>query len=257
MNKLNLIKIGGNLIDDAIQLDSFLNRFAQLEGAKVLVHGGGKMATSMAEKMGLSVQMIEGRRITDASNLEIITMVYGGLINKKIVAQLQAHGSNALGLSGADGNSILAQKRVAAPIDFGFVGDITTVNTKSITALISLDIVPVMSPITHDGKGQLLNTNADTIAATVAAALTEHYDVHLHYCFDKDGVLENINDETSIIRTIDLQKYEQLKASENIAGGMLPKLHNCFEALKKGVQKVHVGGPKMFDKTSFYTKIEL
>ena len=257
MNKLNLIKIGGNLIDDAIQLDSFLNRFAHLEGAKVLVHGGGKMATSMAEKMGLSVQMIEGRRITDASNLEIITMVYGGLINKKIVAQLQAHGSNALGLSGADGNSILAQIRVAAPIDFGFVGDITTVNTKSLTALISLDIVPVMSPITHDGEGQLLNTNADTIAATVAVALTEHYDVHLHYCFDKDGVLKNVDDETSIIRTIDLQKYEQLKASENIAGGMLPKLHNCFEALKKGVQKVHVGGPKMFDKTSFYTKIEL
>ena len=257
MNKLNLIKIGGNLIDNAVQLDSFLNWFAQLEGAKVLVHGGGKMATSMAEKMGLSVQMIEGRRITDASNLEIITMVCGGLINKKIVAQLQAHGSNALGLSGADGNSILAQIRVAAPIDFGFVGDITTVNTKSLTALISLDIVPVMSPITHDGEGQLLNTNADTIAATVAAALTEHYDVHLHYCFDKDGVLQNINDKTSIIRTIDLQKYEQLKASENIAGGMLPKLHNCFEALKKGVQKVHVGGPKMFDKTSFYTKIEL
>ena len=257
MNKLNLIKIGGNLIDDTDQLESFLGRFAQLEGLKVLVHGGGKMATTIAEKMGLSVQMIEGRRITDASNLEIITMVYGGLINKKIVAQLQSHGCNALGLSGADGNSILAQKRVAAPIDFGFVGDITTVNSKILRALISLDIVLVMSSITHDGVGQLLNTNADTIAATVAAALTEHYHVHLHYCFDKDGVLENIDDETSIIKTIDLQKFEQLKVSKIIAGGMLPKLHNCFEALRNGVQKVHVGGHKMFDNKSYYTKIEL
>ncbi|MGD2004478.1 MAG: acetylglutamate kinase [Flavobacteriaceae bacterium] len=257
MNKINLIKIGGNLIDNSEQLDSFLEAFVTLKGPKILVHGGGKTATSMATKMNLAVQMHQGRRITDGPNLEIITMVYGGLINKKLVAQLQALGADAIGLSGADGNTILATKRPPAPIDYGFVGDVKTVNATVLTQLIALNKIPVLCSITHNGKGQLLNTNADTIAAQVAIALAKQHEVHLHYCFEKEGVLEDVHDEASVLPKIDTQKYEALKAAKQIAGGMLPKLSNCFEALQNGVKTVHVGGPNMLNLSTLHTQIEL
>jgi acetylglutamate kinase len=257
MNKVNVIKIGGNLIDDPKALNPFLDAFAALEGFKILVHGGGKTATAMAQKMNLQVQMHEGRRITDAANLEIITMVYGGLINKNLVAQLQALQCDAIGLSGADGNIISSYKRPPNPIDYGFVGDIKTVNAAGLEELLSINKVPILCSITHNGKGQLLNTNADTIAAQVAISLAEKYDVHLRYCFEKAGVLEDIADENSVIQHIDSQKYEALKATKKIAGGMLPKLSNCFEALQNGVKEVHVGGPNLLLGSETFSHIEL
>lgn len=257
MNKVYVIKIGGNLIDDPKELAAFMKAFAAIKEPKILVHGGGKTATAMAKKMGLPVQMHQGRRITDKANLDIITMVFGGLINKKLVAQLQALHCDAIGMSGADGNIIVASKRPPNPIDFGFVGDIRTVSGKGLVQLLNTNKVPVLCSITHNGKGQLLNTNADTIAAQVAIALVGNFEVYLRYCFEKAGVLEDLSDESSVIHRIDSEQYQILKANKKIMGGMLPKLSNCFEALQNGVKEVHVGGPNLLYGSETLTQILL
>jgi acetylglutamate kinase len=255
MDKLQIVKIGGNVIEDRKALLEFLSDFSNLEGPKILVHGGGKEATQMAKKLGVEVQLIEGRRITDAQNLEIITMLYAGKLNKNIVAQLQALGCNSLGLTGADGNSILADKRPSDPIDFGFVGDLTEVNQSLFKLLLREGISPVCCALSHDGKGQLLNINADTIAATLAAALSSNFEVCLSFCFEKDGVLSDLNDELSIIKTINEEDYINLKSKGVLHTGMLPKLQNCFMALKNGVKQVRIGSPKMITETVNYTQI--
>jgi acetylglutamate kinase len=240
MDKLYVIKIGGNIIDDELKLSSFLQSFATVEGKKILVHGGGKLATRIAETMGIQQQMIDGRRITDAETLKIVTMVYAGFINKNIVAQLQSFNCNAIGLSGADGNAIKAHKRSSA-IDYGFVGDIDEVNSNLLDTLLQTNDAIVLAPITHDGNGQLLNTNADTIAQEVAKAMSGLYNVDLIYSFEKSGVLLDVNDEASVISNINPSSYEQLKAEQRIFAGMLPKLDNAFAALKSGVNKVIIG----------------
>lgn len=241
MEKLHIIKIGGNVIDDESKLSSFLRDFAVIGGIRILVHGGGKLATRLAEKLGIEQQMVEGRRITDAETLKIVTMVYAGYINKNIVAQLQASGCNAIGLSGADGNAIQAHKRNNAPRDYGFAGDVDTVNAEFLSALLEEGVTPVLSPITHDKNGQLLNTNADTIAQETAKALAAHYDVSLVYTFEKNGVLENVDDEHSVIKRIDPISYNRLKAENVINAGMIPKLDNAFTALAAGVRQVIIG----------------
>jgi acetylglutamate kinase len=243
--KISIVKIGGNVIEDEAQLDKFVNAFAALGGLKILVHGGGKLATQLAEKLGVETQMVNGRRITNAESLKIITMVYAGLANKNIVAKLQALNCNAIGLSGADANMILAHKRPIKEIDFGFVGDIDKVNSKNVERLITSGMTPVFCAISHDGNGQLLNTNADTIAAELAIAMSEFYESILYYCFEKKGVLENIENEDSVIKHINRSTYEELVEKEVIVAGMLPKMHNCFHALDNRVKKVCVGDLSM------------
>lgn len=238
---LSVIKIGGNIIDDAAKLSSFLHSFAGLKGKKILVHGGGKLATKLAEDMKVPQQMVEGRRITDAETLKIVTMVYAGYINKNIVAQLQAAGCNAIGLSGADGNAILAHKRVNAKIDYGFAGDIDRVNAGLFTHLLDQGMAVVTAPITHDQKGQLLNTNADTIAQEIAKTLSSFYEVQLIYSFEKSGVLLDANDDATVIPVINPASYLQLKTEQKIFAGMIPKLDNAFTALNSGVKKVIIG----------------
>ena len=257
MDKLAVVKIGGNVIEDAVALQSFLTDFAQIQSTKILVHGGGKKATAMANQMGIPVQMVEGRRITDAQNLDIITMLYGGKINKNIVVQLQNLGCNALGLSGADGNAIQAVKRPVKTIDYGYVGDVVGVNTELFQMLLKGGYTPVCCAITHDQKGQLLNTNADTIAATLAQTLSKHFEVSLWYCFEKQGVLENIDNDSSVIETITPEKYKNLKAEQVIHSGMIPKIDNCFDALRNGVSEVKIGAPKMITGISQHTTLTL
>lgn len=240
MDKLYVIKIGGNIIDDETKLSSFLQSFAAVEGKKILVHGGGKLATRMAETMGIQQQMIDGRRITDAETLKIVTMVYAGFINKNIVAQLQSFGCTAIGLSGPDSNVIKAHKRVAE-LAYGFVGDIDEVNAELLHTLLQINDAIVLAPITHDGNGQLLNTNADAIAQETAKAMSKLYDVDLIYSFEKAGVLLDVNDDSSVVPLINPEKYEQLKAQGKIFAGMLPKLDNAFAAVFSGVHKVIIG----------------
>lgn len=243
MKKLTIIKIGGNVIDNSEKLYEFLKAFADLEGYKILIHGGGKMATKLAAEMNIEAKMIDGRRITDIETLRIVTMVYAGLISKNLVAQLQTQNCNAIGLSGADGNLIKAKKRPVAAIDYGFVGDLDekSIQTENLSKLIDNGFVPVFSAITHDGESQLLNTNADTIASAIAVAMAKHYETSLIYCFEKKGVLIDVNDENSVIREINPDKYEDLTQKGIIADGMLPKLHNAFEAINKGVKEVFIG----------------
>lgn len=241
MEKLYVVKIGGNIIDDVEKLKGFLSLFATIQAPKILVHGGGKLATGLAADLGIEQQLIEGRRITDANTLKVVTMVYAGYINKNIVAQLQAFHCNATGLSGADGNMLLAHKRQHATIDYGFVGDVDAVNEKYLKTLLKQGITPVICPITHDGNGQLLNTNADTIAQETAKALCMAYDVQLIYSFEKRGVLLNADDETTLIKSINPTYYQQLKGEGAIFAGMLPKLDNAFAALQSGVGKVIIG----------------
>jgi acetylglutamate kinase len=240
MEKVFIIKIGGNVIDNPDALEKFLQDFSSVKGNKILVHGGGKLATQMADQLNVPQQMVNGRRITDAETLKITTMVYAGLINKQIVASLQAKNVNAIGLSGADGNSIRSAKRKVAEIDYGFVGDIhaKSVNAGFIGDLLKLNIVPVFSAITHDGKGQLLNTNADTIASALAVALSETFQVQLNYCFEKKGVLKNVEDDNSVIETITPHHYKTLLNEGVISKGMIPKLDNAFEAIQQGVESV-------------------
>jgi acetylglutamate kinase len=238
---LYIIKIGGNIIDDANKLASFLRVFALLKGKKVLAHGGGKLATKLAEDMKVPQQLVDGRRITDAETLKIVTMVYAGYINKNIVSLLQANDCNALGVSGADGNAILAHKRKHAAIDYGFAGDIDEVNNHLFKSLLDKELTIVVAPITHDKQGQLLNTNADTIAQEIAKALSKNYDVQLIYSFEKSGVLLDANDDSTVIPVINPHSYHQLKAEQKIFAGMIPKLDNAFMALNNGVKKVIIG----------------
>ncbi|MFN3664677.1 MAG: acetylglutamate kinase [Sediminibacterium sp.] len=238
---LYIIKISGNIIDDEQRLDAFLKQFAKLEGNKILVHGGGKLATKMAEQMAIPQKMIDGRRITDADTLRIVTMVYAGYINKQIVAKLQSMGTNALGITGADGNAILAHKRQHATIDYGFVGDIDMVNANLFDQLLQQNTTVIIAPITHDANGQLLNTNADTIAQEIAKALSGQYQTNLVYSFEKKGVLTDVNDDNSVINTLDRKKYEHLKSAGKIFAGMIPKLDNAFAAIEAGVSKVIIG----------------
>ena len=242
---VHIVKIGGNVINDNYQLDSFLEDFARLEGFKILIHGGGKKATDMAKQLGLSPTMLDGRRITDKANLEIVTMVYAGLINKKIVSKLQQYNCNAIGLSGADANIIKAHKRIIKDIDYGFAGDIDQVDHNTINILLANNLSPVFCAITHDQKGQLLNTNADTIASEVAVSLSKDFETILVYCFEKNGVLKDVNSESSVIENIDLKTYEVLKKDHIISDGMLPKLENCFYALQHGVEKIIIGNPSI------------
>lgn len=241
MSVLYVVKIGGNIIDDDRKLASFLKDFAALPGNKILVHGGGKLATRMAEQMQIPQQMIDGRRITDAETLKIVTMVYAGYINKNVVAQLQANNCNAMGVCGADGNVILAHKRVHPTTDYGFAGDVDAVNTDILKSLIDQQIAVVVAPITHDKKGQLLNTNADTIAQELARGLSRLYEVQLIYSFEKSGVLLDANDDSTVIPTINPAYYQQLKTEQKIFAGMIPKLDNAFAAIDSGVKKVIIG----------------
>ncbi len=245
---LFVIKIGGNIIDDDVKLKEFLKQFASaqapLQGmgaSKILIHGGGKLATKLAEQLNIPQQLVDGRRITDAETLKVVTMVYAGLITKNIVAQLQAHGCNAIGLSGADGNAILAHKRLASGTDYGFAGDIDAINVELLQSFLNQNLSLVIAPITHDGKGQLLNTNADTIAQELAKALSSVYDVQLIYSFEKAGVLLDAEDEATVISTIDKAKYADLKEKNLVFAGMIPKLDNAFAALESGIKKVIIG----------------
>ena len=246
--KLAIIKIGGNIIEDDISLDAFLKIFSNLEGKKILVHGGGKRATKMASRLGISSKMIDGRRITDAETLEVITMVYGGLVNKNIVAKLQALKINAIGLSGADANSIQATKRPVSTIDYGFAGDVDKIASNAVDALIKSDFTPVFCGITHDGNGQLLNTNADTIASKLAIGMSNIYETSIYYCFELNGVLRDLKDKSSVIKQINSKAYKTLLEDGIIADGMLPKLENCFKALKSGVSTVYMGNTAMLTK---------
>jgi acetylglutamate kinase len=237
-SKLSILKIGGNVIEDEQKLDIFLNAFAQLEGVKILVHGGGKKATDLSSQLGVETIMHKGRRITSNENLEIITMVYAGLLNKSIVVKLQANKCNAIGLSGTDGNSISAVKRPVEPIDFGFVGDVRKVNDNLINLFLSNAITPVFCALTHNNKGQLLNTNADTIAAEIAIAMSDKYDTELIYCFEKKGVLNDVNKADSVISKMNSADFETVKENGKVHEGMLPKLTNAFYALENGVKAV-------------------
>lgn len=258
MKQLTIVKIGGNIIDNSAELQQFITDFSKIEGYKVLVHGGGKSATKMAQSIGLVPQMIDGRRITDQPMLDVVVMIYAGEINKNIVAQLQANETNAMGFSGADGNLIQSTKRNHPTIDYGFVGDVQKVNTALLETLIENQITPVFCAITHDKQGQLLNTNADTIASELAIALSEVFEVTLTYCFEKPGVLYDAEDDTSVIENINKELYEQLKTEGAIHSGMIPKLDNCFNSLSKGVHKIKIGHHKLLkDNNALCTSITL
>lgn len=238
MEKLTIIKVGGKIVEEADTLAQLLTDFAQIPGLKILVHGGGRSATKLAERLGIKSQMVNGRRITDAETLKIVTMVYGGLVNKTIVAGLQAKGMNAIGLTGADLNIIRSVKRPVKDIDYGFVGDVKNVDGEILSSLLHQGIVPVIAPLTHDGQGSMLNTNADTIAGETAKALAGMFDVTLVYCFEKKGVLRNENDDNSVIPVITPDLFQQYINNGIIQGGMIPKLENSFSALQAGVGQV-------------------
>jgi acetylglutamate kinase len=237
--KLTIVKVGGAVVEDELQLSQLLKDFGAIEGRKVLVHGGGRKATKMAERLGIETKMVNGRRITDAAMLEVVTMVYGGLVNKYLVAQLQANGINALGLTGADANVILSHKRpLKDGIDYGFVGDVDYVAHQILAHLIEAGITPVMAPLTHDAEGHILNTNADTIASETAKALANIYNVTLIFSFEKKGVLSNPDDDDSVIPVITKEDFERYKADGTISGGMLPKIENALRAVEAGVSRV-------------------
>ncbi len=246
MEKIFVIKIGGNVIDTEEGLNTFLKDFAAIQGRKILIHGGGKIATKIGEQLGIVSKYMNGRRITDNATIDLVTMVYGGLVNKKMVARLQALGSNAIGLTGADGNIIPATKRPVNEMDFGWVGDIESkkVGVKNLQLLIQAGLVPVFAPLTHDSHGHILNTNADTVASSLAVALSECYDVRLIYCFEKKGVLKDVVDDDSVIHLINKQTYQQLLIEQKLFAGILPKIDNAFAAIDAGVQQVLIGDAK-------------
>ncbi len=256
--KLSIVKIGGNIINDDQELSRFLKLFSKIKGNKILVHGGGKKATEIGEKLGVISKMVNGRRITNTESLDVAIMVYGGLLNKKIVAELQALDCNAIGMSGADGNTITAKKRPVGDIDFGLVGDVEKVNSSSISVFLNAGLTPTFCALTHNGKGQLLNTNADTIAAELAIAMSSEFETTLYYCFEKKGVLRSIDDENSVLQHIDSKKYKSLLAEGIIADGMLPKMHNCFHALQQNVKQVCIGNSDMLqEENSNFTTLTL
>lgn len=245
--KLALVKVGGKIVEEAASLQQLLNDFAAIKGPKVLVHGGGRSATKIAAQLGIESQLVNGRRITDADMLRVVTMVYGGLVNKNIVAGLQARGINAVGLTGADMNVILSDKRPVKDIDYGFVGDVKQVEGNRLASLIQSGIIPVMAPLTHDGQGHILNTNADTIAGETAKALAAHFDVTLVYCFEKKGVLRDEADDNSVIANINRQQFAELVEQGVIQGGMIPKLENAFQAIDAGVKEVIITAADAID----------
>ncbi len=238
MDRLTVIKVGGKVVENQESLNALLDQFARVSGNKILIHGGGPTATEIAGKLGIETKMVDGRRITDEATLDVVTMVYGGLVNKKIVAGLQARNCNAIGLTGADLDLIRAKKRPVDPVDFGFVGDVEEVNSRELRILIDENIVPVIAPLTHDGKGTLLNTNADTIASKIATELSNYFNVYLFYCFEKKGVLTAENDESSIIYDLDNSTFQEYREKGIIREGMIPKLENAFYAKKNGVREV-------------------
>lgn len=248
MEPLVIAKIGGSVIDDSKQLAGFLESFAKLDGYKILVHGGGKIATDIGYKMGIEPVYIEGRRVTDEQTLKLVTKVYGGLVNKNLVAWLQSLGCNAIGLTGADANLIQAHKRSVEDIDYGFVGDVPEggVNKLALRVLLDGMMVPVLAPLTHDSNGTILNTNADTIAQEVAKAMSGQYNVQLIYSFEKRGVLRDIEDDSSVIPTITKNDFEQMLANNTVFEGMIPKLYNAFAAINHGVTKVTIGRAEEF-----------
>ena len=256
--KITVVKVGGGIVEDEKSLSALLDKFARIEGLKVLVHGGGRSATKVADQLGIQQTMIGGRRITDAETLKVVTMVYAGLVNKNIVAQLQARGVNALGLTGADMNVIVSHRRpikqvkmedgTVQPVDYGFVGDVDKVNADLLADLIAKGVVPVVSPIGHDGKGNLLNTNADTIASQVAIALAQHFEVTLMFCFEKRGVLRDPEDDNSVIPQITASDFPRLVEEGIVSGGMLPKLENSFAAISAGVKEVVITQADQIDQ---------
>ncbi len=250
MERIQVIKIGGNVIDNPAALDRFVHDFAALEGAKILIHGGGKLATRLAERMEIPVQMVEGRRITDKATLDLVTMVYAGLVNKQIVSALQAAGCNALGLSGADGNIVRAHRRLPNPIDYGFVGDIDTVDSALLKTLLEAGITPVFSAIMHDGEGSLLNCNADSVATAVALGAAAIAPTDLVFCFEKRGVLRNAEDEHSVISRITPTTYAALKNEGVVSGGMIPKIENALKAVAQGVHSVVIKQAEELHATS-------
>jgi acetylglutamate kinase len=243
LTQLFIIKIGGNIIDNEEALSSFLSSISLINAPKIIVHGGGKIATKIGSQLNVEANYINGRRITDDATIDLVTMVYGGLINKKIVAQLQSKGVNAIGLTGADANIIPAQKRPVKEVDFGWVGDVKSndIRIDWLTLMVDVGLVPVFAPLTHDGAGHMLNTNADTIASSLAIALSKEYQVRLIYCFEKKGVLESVADEDSVIHFINKEKYHQLLKENKLFEGILPKLENAFDAIEKGVHEVLIG----------------
>jgi acetylglutamate kinase len=238
MDKLTIIKVGGKIVEEEATLRKLLQDFSALEGYKILVHGGGRSATKIASQLGIESQMVEGRRITDAETLKVVTMVYGGLVNKNIVAGLQSLNVNALGLTGADMNLIRSEKRPVTTVDYGYVGDVKEVNATLLVSLIKQGIVPVLAPLTQDKEGNMLNTNADTIAGETAKALATSFDVTLVYCFEKKGVLRDENDDNTLIPLINRNTFTQLVTEGIIQGGMIPKLENSFQAIEAGVKEV-------------------
>ena len=238
MEKLTIVKVGGKICENPKSLNALLSDFASIEGNKLLVHGGGRLATAMAERLGIETKMVDGRRITDDQMLEVVTMVYGGLVNKRIVAGLQARGVNALGMTGADMSILLSHKRPVKTVDYGWVGDVDRADGVALKSLISQGVVPVIAPLTHDGKGNILNTNADTMAGETAKALASLFDVTLAFCFEKEGVLRDENDDHSVIPIINRALYAELKEQGIVSGGMLPKLDNAFATLDAGVKEV-------------------
>lgn len=238
MEKLTLIKVGGKIVEEQATLSRLLASFAAIPGRKVLVHGGGRSATAMASRLGIESRMVGGRRITDKAMLEVVTMVYAGLVNKNIVAGLQAQGVNALGMTGADMNILLSDKRPVSEVDYGYVGDVRRVDAAALSALIEMGVVPVIAPLTHDGRGSMLNTNADTMAGETAKALASRYEVSLVYCFEKRGVLRDENDDNSVIAEMTRQQFETYRAEGVVQGGMIPKLENAFDAIRHGVREV-------------------
>lgn len=238
MEKLTIIKVGGKIVEEEATLHKLLDDFSAIRGHKILVHGGGRSATKIASLLGIESKMVNGRRITDAETLKVVTMVYGGLVNKNIVAGLQARGVNALGLTGADMDVIRSVKRPVKEVDYGFVGDVEKVNASFLADLIHKGVIPVMAPLTHDGKGNMLNTNADTIAGETAKAMASLFDVTLVYCFEKKGVLRDENDDDSVIPQITRTEFDAYVADGTIRGGMIPKLENSFSAINAGVSQV-------------------
>ena len=247
--KITVIKVGGKIVEEDASLAALLDRFATIDGRKVLIHGGGRSATRIATQLGIESKMVEGRRITDSETLKVVTMVYGGLVNKNIVAGLQARGVNALGLTGADCNIITAHKRSVKSIDYGFVGDVDSANGEMLSKLIEQGITPIVAPLTHDGKGTILNTNADTMAAETAKALATVYDTTLIYCFELPGVMRDPEDADSLITTITCESYRQLLEDGTISGGMIPKMENAFNAISNGVAKVIITKADAIDGT--------
>lgn len=235
---LTIVKVGGKIVEEDASLDRLINTFARMDGLRLLVHGGGRTATEIAGRLGITTRMVGGRRVTDKDMLDVVTMVYGGLVNKRIVARLQAAGVNALGLTGADMDVMRSHRRQGGNVDYGFVGDVDRTDGERIASLLRAGVVPVMAPLTHDGQGCLLNTNADTIAGETAKALSGIFDVKLVYCFEHAGVLSNPDDEGSVIGRIDSRTFQGLVADGTISGGMIPKLENCLEAVAAGVKCV-------------------